>query len=113
MLTISMFSLYTFGEWQPWNSSSPLAIDFSWLYANGYFPLLPHFLWEYFAGLWIWALPFLVIGAWLLLACRHQSVLPGSLPPDESRSFAATASRSGRTKGKHPLSMFATTPALL
>jgi hypothetical protein len=89
VLTISMFSLYTFGEWQPWNSSSPLAIDFSWLYANGYFPLLPHFLWEYFAGLWIWAVPFLVIGAWLLLVRRHQPVLPGSLPPDESRSIAA------------------------
>jgi hypothetical protein len=87
MLTISMFSLYTFGEWQPWNSSSPLAIDFRWLYANGYFPLLPHFLWEYFSGLWIWAVPFLVIGVWLLLVRRHKNTMrwqQHDLPAEEA-----------------------------
>lgn len=96
ILTISMFSLYTFGKWQPGNSSSPLATGFQGLYANGNFPLLPHFRWEYVAGLWIWVLPFLVIGAWLLLVRRHQPALPGSLPPDESCSFAATASQPGQ-----------------
>src|SRR5258706_1123463 len=33
------------------------------------------------------------------VAPRHLSVLPGSLPPDQRRFVAATASRSGRTKG--------------
>ncbi len=105
MLTISMFSLYTFGEWQPWNSSSPLAIDFSWLYANGYFPLLPHFLWEYFAGLWIWALPFLVIGAWLLLARRHKNTMrwqQHDLPAEESDDGSPVTSSPMRSFTSRP-----------
>src|SRR5258708_8441017 len=37
------------------------------------------------------------------VAPRRLSVLPGSLPPDQRRFVAATASRSGRTKGLYRL----------
>lgn len=72
LLTISMFSLYSFSHWQPAGKPLPYLHNSQWLYANGYFPLLPHFRWEYFTGLWIWVLPFGAICAWFLLARRHR-----------------------------------------
>jgi Dolichyl-phosphate-mannose-protein mannosyltransferase len=75
LLTISMFSLYSFSQWQPARNVLPYLHNSQWLYSNGYFPLLPHFRWEYFTGLWIWALPFVAICAWFLLARRHHPVV--------------------------------------
>jgi hypothetical protein len=72
LLTISMFSLYSFSQWQPPGNALPYLQNSQWFYSNGYFPLLPHFRWEYFTGLWIWALPFGAICIWFLLARSHQ-----------------------------------------
>jgi hypothetical protein len=72
LLTISMFSLYSFSQWQPAGNALPYLQNSQWFYSNGYFPLLPHFRWEYFTGLWIWALPFGAICIWFLLARSHQ-----------------------------------------
>jgi hypothetical protein len=72
LLTISMFSLYSFSQWQPPRNAFSYLHNSQWLYSNGYFPLLPHFRWEYFTGLWIWALPFGAMCIWFLLARPHQ-----------------------------------------
>ncbi|HEX6477387.1 MAG TPA: glycosyltransferase family 39 protein [Ktedonobacteraceae bacterium] len=87
LLTINMFSLYSFSQWQPARNALPYLHNSQWLYSNGYFPLLSHFRWEYFAGLWIWAMPFVAICIWFLLARRHQSAMSmqsatgGKCPP--------------------------------
>jgi len=80
VLTISMSTLCIIGAWKPGQSSLPLLSNLKWLYWNGYFPLLYHFRWDYFAGMSIWALPLAAIGIEVLLRQRKLARATVRLP---------------------------------
>jgi hypothetical protein len=68
LLTVTMFAPISFGNWQPGNDVFPLLPDLKWLHFSIFVPFLPHFRWDYFNGLWIWVIPFLVLCYPFLLA---------------------------------------------